>query len=488
MNTFWGEAGTTQRFPALDKDIKRDIVVIGGGIAGLLTAFFLSEEGRQVTLLEAATLYSGTTRNTTAHITALQGYIYADLAQKGKELAKLYYRSQQDAIEKYKHLIKKYNIDCDFVTIDDCIYETGEPAEGLKKEYDTLKEAGAPVELTEGGLLHFEIKDGFRLPEQAVFNPLKFLEGLPREFEIFEDSRVVRVDIKNKTVFTEKCSVQADIIIIATGFPIVDIPGWHFLRMYKSTSYALAIKTDTPLKYTLQGAPDDGLTFRPAHSNRVIIGGLGHRTGRMEGEDKYERLEEIACKNFAHAEVVRKWSANDCMTFDNVPLAGAYSKTTEGIYLITGFNKWGMANSMICSSLLCGLITGRENEYKDLFSPQRTRGNVKGVLSNTAELTKDLALKPLTPRLKTARKLSPGEGDIISYKGGKKAAYMDEEGRLHLVDPLCAHLRCRLSFNPVERTWDCPCHGSRFDIDGRIIVSPAVYPLRQEIEEEDILK
>lgn len=478
MNTFWSQAGTVQRFPALEQDIKRDIVVIGGGIAGILASYLLTEQGRQVTLLEAGTLYCGTTRNTTAHITALQGYLYARLNQQSQENAQLYYQSQEQALNKYKQLIEKHNISCDFLSMDDYLYETGEPLSGLEQEYQALKDAGAPVELlSEGKLLGIPVKGAIKLPLQATFNPLKFLEALPREWEMFEHTRILKVDVKNKILYTEKNAIQANIIIVATGFPIINIPGWHFLRMYKSSSYNLAAETEVLPNHTAQAAAQDGLTFRMAHNNKVLIGGLGHRTGRTDGSDKYGRLEQVARTFFGDVHIADKWCANDCMTFDGVPLAGCYSRFSKDIYLLTGFNKWGMANSMICASLICDLIKGEDNLYKDLFSPARARGNIRGPISNTAEVAIDLMLKPLVPPLKGEDALAPGEGGIIFYKGRKAAAYKDSTGQLHLAQPLCSHLRCELVFNPVALTWDCPCHGSRFDIDGNIIVSPAVNPI-----------
>ena len=459
-------------------NIEREIVVVGGGIAGILTSYQLAERGYKVTLVEADKLYSGVTKNTTAHIEAVQGLIYSELIKHSYNTAKHFYHSQMEAIENYQKIINRYEIDCEFERVDSYIFAINEK-EKLLKEYDALMKIGAKPKLIKNLQKFNFCADAVMVKNQAVFHPIKFLEALPKNFEIIENTRIKKIDTKLNLLFSEKGSIFAKKIIIATNFPIINIPGWYFLRMYKSTSYAVALKINQYINEIYQSTEENGLTFR-GYKDYLIIGGLDHRTGRTNYTDKYKQLENTAKEIYPDAKAEYFWSSNDCITFDGMPLIGNYSKRLNNIYIITGFNKLGMANAMASSLLIADLVEQKKNKYEELFKPTRKKHGVTSIFINSAETFKNIIIKPIAPVFKTEKSLKNNSGDIVYYKGKKRAVYKDENGELHIIKPLCAHLKCQLEFNENEKTWDCPCHGSRYDIDGNIITAPTVKKQQKE--------
>ncbi len=469
--SIWNYNRTAQGKP-LRGEHTFDIVIVGGGIAGVLTAYQLAETGHKVTLLEAESLYAGTTHNTTAHMDSIHGYLYADLIKQSAKKAALYFQSQNEAIDEYERLIKKHNINCHFSRSDSVLFSK-KNCDKLKAEYQALKAIGADVEFIGASkMLNIEVAGAIKLSSQARFHPLEFLDALPKNFEIIENTRIVKVDIKTKTLYSNDAVIHANKIIIATGFPIIDVPGFYFLRMYKSHSYTIAIDTEQRLEAMYQGDLGNSLTYRQ-FEDKIIIGGLDHRSGRVDEVNKYDRLEERAAESFADSDPTHFWSANDCITFDGVPLVGPYCKTTDDVFVITGFNKWGMTNAMAGACVLRDIINGEKNKFRPLFSPFRKKTSTGTFLNNTLTTVNNLIIKPISVPPHTAAELLPDSGDIVLIGGKKKAVYKDSDGELHICDALCKHLKCQLQFNPNTKTWDCPCHGSRFEIDGKLIIGPA---------------
>ena len=413
---------------------EKDIVIIGGGIAGMLCAYFLSGGGHEVTVIDKGKVLNGVTVNTTAHINALQGnfrYIY----KKRKKLAALYFQSQLDAVNIIEGLIDKYQIDCDFKRVDSYLY--ADKTDDLRKEYKAVKKLKMPAEYLENVKLPFfnGETDAVLLKNQAVFNPLKFLNALPQKYEIIENVKVKDVNLGKKIIYTGNYTIHAQKIIIATNFPIVNKRGLYAFKMYKSQSYAINIKTDKIFNDIYMSVNKSGLTFREG-ADGVIIGGLDHRTGRHKC-GAFDKLTEAG--GFLNGEVTNKWAANDCITFDNIPLAGYFCENYNDIFLISGFNKWGMTNSVISAKIIGDIINKRENKYIKVFSPERPK-----------------TLKILPVFLFNAL-----------YNVSKILCALFTRKK-------CPHMGCKLKFNPNTSTWDCPCHGSRFEKDGEIITCPAV--------------
>lgn len=450
---------------------ENDIVVIGGGIAGFLAAFRLSESGKNVTLIEANKLLGGVTSKTTAHIDCMESFIYSDIVKKSFENTKDFYFFQQEAIEEYEKYVQKYNVDCDFVKVDSYFYTQHMETE-LIDEFNTMKDIGAEVEFIENPTLPVgEAKVAFKLKNQAIFDPIKFLNGLPIKFEIIEDTRIIDIDFKKKILFTGTEKIKANKIIVATNFPFINFYGWYFLKMYKSQSYAVAIDKAQNINGSYLNSDESGLTFRN-HLDSVIVGGYDHRSGRVIKYQNFERLYDKGKHLSESGKCTHTWSANDCITFDHLPYVGYYSKCSKDIYVITGFNKLGMAKAMASSMLICDMINDIPNKYKKICDPLRKGQHNWDFFKNLLCTVKNLVIMPFIPPFKCARSLKKNEGKIVFYRGVKSAVYRDEQGNLHALSPYCAHLGCQLTFNADALTWDCPCHGSRFDIDGNIITAP----------------
>ncbi len=476
MESIWLSQSKENQYPKITKSCKKDIVVVGGGIAGYLTAFKLSEKGHKVALIEAKSLFKGTTGYTTAHIDALHSILYKDLLKKSIDKARLYYWSQKNAIDDYENLINQYNIQCNFNRVDSYIVAEQEDIQKLKNEYKALKAIGEDPTFFAGTDIFSEKRCALKVPYMAVFDPIKFLQALPVNFEIFENSRITDVDFFNKILYCGDIPIRAQKIIIATNFPIINVPGWYFLRMYKSTSYAVSVTSNKDLEEIYQSTSESGITLR-TYENQLIVGGLDHRTGRVDDINKYETLFKRAQTISRDAEITYNWSSNDCVTFDNIPFAGYYSKKSKDIYVITGFSKYGMANAMTASSVIADLIDKKPNKYQKLFSPNRVTP-IFTFLKNLLSVVKNLVIMPLILPVKDYKSLKKDEGRIVMYNGSKRAVYRDEEDNYHVCQALCAHLKCQLKFNMVDKTWDCPCHGSRFDIDGNLLVGPSVKNLK----------
>lgn len=426
-----------------------------------------------LTLIEAQKIYSGVTSKTTAHITTQQGHIYYDLfVKKGLKWAQLYYRSQQQALKAYKELIEKEDINCDFKIVKNYYFSNKKTT----KLYKILNKIGANVNyLGRKTIFGINATSVIEAKGQAIFHPLKFLSELKKDFEIFENTRILKIDMNNKILYADKFYVKAKRIIIATNYPIVKVKGLYFIKLYKSHSYCVSTKNIGNINGTYHSNLENGLTFRN-YNNKIIIGGLDHRTGRVNYTDKKQRFIEIAKKHF-NSKIEYFWDANDVVTYDGLPLVGQFNKRFKDIYIITGFNKWGMTNSMASAKLITDLISNKQNEFEKVFSPQRFTFKFSNFFITLGVSIFNLVIRPLTPSFLYYKRLKKGNGRIMNYKGSKKAIYRDESGRFHVCNPYCKHLGCQLRFNKNSKTWDCPCHGSRYDIDGNIITAPTVFNL-----------
>ena len=472
MKSFFLNFEYTKTYPHLSDDNKRDIVIVGGGIAGLLAAYKLSEKYK-VTLIEAGRLISGTTKDTTAHITYMQD-VFAKLYKKSKLNAKLYLESQLEGIKEIESIIKANKIDCDFKKVDEILY-TGKFHKALKKEYEVLKNLGADVELKENfETLNLKGLSAMSAKNQAVFNPLKFLTALPKNFEILENTRIMEIDTDNKILYTLNHQIRADKIIIATNFPVVNVRGFYFMKIYKSTSYAISIKCSQDIAQSFTQMKQNGLTFR-FYNDSIIIGGYDHRSGRPKLHDNFEKLEKFAIENFNKVNITDRWSANDCMTSDGIPYVGRLFKKNDDILLISGFNKWGMASSAVSANVIFEIVQNKENAYAKLFDPRRKKQILPFFLVNALSNIKNLVLKPFTCLpFKTSKGLKRGEGKIVWHERKRQAVYKDEKNKLHICNRLCSHIKCQMKFNGSNLTWECPCHGSRYDIEGNILCGPTV--------------
>ena len=426
MESVWKQTAQTTNFNTLNGNKNTDVLIIGGGIAGILCAYKFKKAGVDCILVEADKICNGITKNTTAKITLGHGLIYDKLINSfGKEEAQLYLKAQIRAGEEYTRLCK--NLDCDYEVKDSYVYSLTDKNKVLN-EVAALKRLGVDAEFVESSELPINIKGGVRVKDQAQFHPLKFLYEIAKDLPIFENTKVL--EIMPQKVITNRGEITYKKMIIATHFPILNKHGSYFLKLYQHRSYVVAIKGARQINGMYVDELDTGLSFR-SYGDLLLLGGGGHRTGKQGG--CWRELEKFTKKHYPNAKIVQKWATQDCMSLDGVAYIGQYSKNTPNVFVATGFNKWGITNSMVASDILFDLVTGKTNAYAKVFSPSRSILHPQLAI-NVFESTLGL-ITPTAPR--------------------------------------CPHLGCALKYNPAEHSWDCSCHGSRFSENGKLLDNPA---------------
>lgn len=479
MKSVWSESCKFRKREALNKDIKTDVLVIGAGIAGILTAYMLKQKGRDVVLIDAAEIASGNTKNTTAKITSQHDLIYSKLITEfGEEKARQYAKANELAIKKYKEIIEDKRIECDFEEKPAYVYSLNE-VDVLKEEAKVAKNLGIDAEFVQEVNLPFKIKGAVKFNNQAQFNPLKFLKGISNELVIYENTRAL--EIKENLVVTSGGNITANNIVVATHYPIMNAPGYYFMKMHQERSYVLALENTSEIDGMYIDLNKEGYSFR-TYNNLLLLGGISHRTGENEEGGSYDELRKVAKRLYPKAKEKYYWSAQDCMTIDGIPYIGRYSSETPNIYVATGFNKWGMTSSMVSAMIISDMILEKENDFSEIFSPRRfdLSLSINNIANDLIETAKNFIAQKVYIPSSEIEHIKNGHGGIIEYNGEKVGVYKNKEGKEFFVSTKCTHLGCQLSWNSDELTWDCPCHGSRFDYKGRLIGSPATKDLVED--------
>lgn len=479
MKSVWSESCKFRKREALNKDIKTDVLVIGAGIAGVLTAYMLKQKGREVVVIDAAEIASGNTKNTTAKITSQHDLIYSKLiAEFGEEKARQYAKANELAIKKYKEIIEDKRIECDFEEKPAYVYSLNE-IDVLKEEVEAAKNLGIDAEFVDEANLPFKINGAVKFNNQAQFNPLKFLKGISNELIIYENTRAL--EIKENLVVTSGGNITANNIVVATHYPIMNAPGYYFMKMHQERSYVLALENTSEIDGMYIDLNKEGYSFR-TYNNLLLLGGISHRTGENEEGGSYDELRKVAKKLYPKAKEKYYWSAQDCMTIDGIPYIGRYSSETPNIYVATGFNKWGMTSSMVSAMIISNMILEKENDFSEIFSPRRfdLSLSINNIANDLIETAKNFIAQKVSIPSSEIEHIKNGHGGIIEYNGEKVGIYKNKEGKEFFVSTKCTHLGCQLSWNADELTWDCPCHGSRFDYKGRLIGSPATKDLVED--------
>lgn len=509
MESIWTKQTCLKEREQLKEDISVETAVLGGGMSGILTAYFLRKKGVNAVVLEAEQIGSGQTKNTTAKITLQHGAIYHKLIEKfGEEQAGMYARANMLAIEEYHKLIEEKNIECGLRMAPAYLYAGKEAGtELLQKEAKAAECLGIKNHLTTDTELPFPIKAALKFEQQACFHPLQFLAAVAEEVPVYEHTQVIGIeesdgkqvlvckkshkktsdatadfrqtDMEKETAFGSEdgkweVKVLADNIVVATHYPIFNMQGCYFLRMHQERSYVLALRNAAAMDGMYYGVEEGTYSFRSAEEF-LLLGGGSHRTGDNTQGGQYQKLREAAGRYYPAAEEAAVWSAQDCMTLDGVPYIGLYAQSKPNWYVCTGFGKWGMTSSMVSAMLLSEKIRGESTSYEQIFSPQRfvLSASAKTLMEETIEAAKGLTKQFILPADFKAEEVAKGEGKIIEWKGEKLGAYRDEKGALFLVSAKCPHLGCQLEWNPEEKSFDCPCHGSRFSYTGELIDNPA---------------
>lgn len=431
MGSIWTKNVELPEFDALRGDIQTDVLVIGGGIAGLLCAYRLKQAGIKAVVTEATCICGGITKDTTAKITSQHGLIYDKLIRRfGVEKAGLYLRANEEALEQYREMCR--TIDCDFSEQDSYVYSTSHP-DRIRRELEAMERLHFPAEPAVADALPFSAS-AIKFPHQAQFQPLKFLSAVAKELTVYEHTPVRElIGTKAKT---DSGSITAEKIVVATHFPFLNKHGSYFLKLYQQRSYVLALSGAPDVRGMYIDEAENGLSFRN-YNGLLLLGGGGHRTGKEGGG--WRELSSFAARHYPNAKTVAHWATQDCMTLDGIPYIGRYSRNTPDLFVTTGYQKWGMTTAMLSASLLTDLILGNSNPYAELFSPSRT------VLRPQLAIN---ALEAITNLITVAPKR-------------------------------CPHMGCALVWNSQEHSWDCPCHGSRFTADGALIDNPATGDLKR---------
>lgn len=474
MESIWSKTTELPAFPSLADDLHTDVAVIGGGMAGLLIAQELKKNGYQVTVLEANKIGSGQTQSTTAKITSSHRLIYQELiANRGIELAKQYADANQKAVNQYEKIIRDYEIECKYQKKTSYLYSQTD-AHIIEKEVDSARKLGINAAFTMNHTLPFPIKGAVAFEEQAQFHPLQFIKGMIDPLTIYENTNVKSVE-ENK-IITDSGTVTAESVVFATHYPFINMPGYFFMRMHQERSYVMALRNAQEMEGMYLGVDrDNSLSFRN-YNEYLLIGGGAHRTGENAAGEQIRMLKEQSTIWWPQSEIAETWSAQDCMTLDDVPYIGRYSSSKPNWYVATGFGKWGMTSSMVAAIIISDLIMEKENPYAQVFSPQRSLKTMglKKIAVEGFTSTKGLIRQNFKSPKQTVEELPAGHGGIVSYNGKKLGAYKNQEGEVFLVTTKCPHLGCQLEWNPADLSWECPCHGSRFDYHGNLLDNPSM--------------
>lgn len=474
------ETGTTVQ-ARMPLPSRADVVVIGAGLAGLLTAWELRQSGLEVVVLEAAAPASGQTGHSTAKATAQHGACYSRLLREvGEEQAALYAQANLEAVDRLRDLCRQLGVGDCFEDRDSFLYSTAQPSPLLEEEARACERLGLATRLLTGRELSlpFPAKTALGLSGQGQLDPLRLSLRLAGELEVH--AGVPALAVEGGRVATPRGTIQAEHVVAAVHFPWRELPGAYSLRMYQQRSYVVALEGVPQLEGTYLEADPPGHSLRSA-GKLLLLGGEGHRTGENPSPGNYHRLLCQAQEWFPGCREVARWSAQDCMTLDGIPYIGQCGADSPGLYVATGFGKWGMSSSMVSALLLRDLILNRDNPWAQVFSPQRGNlaASAPNFLKNGGKAAKGLAKRLTLPREKLEQ-LAPGQGAVVDYEGESAAVYRDPEGEFFILPACCPHLGCRLEWNPEERTWECPCHGSRFDYTGKCLDGPSQQDLEQE--------
>jgi glycine/D-amino acid oxidase-like deaminating enzyme/nitrite reductase/ring-hydroxylating ferredoxin subunit len=487
--SYWVDSTPETAYPVLDHDVTVDVAVIGGGIAGVSTALFLKRAGLKVALVESRQIGHGATGYTTAKVTSQHGLIYDHLTKSfGTEGARLYGEANEAAISRMEQLIEEYGIECDWERLPAYVYAADdEEREKIVAEVAAAQAAALPASFEKRAPLPFPTTGAVKFTNQAQFHPLKYLQALATQIPgkgsyAFENSRVNDVDEHPQCVVkTASGQVTAGEVVVATHYPFLDRGGF-FAKVHPDRSYALAAWITGELPegmFISAGSPTESIrSFQTEEGRLLQVGGHGHTPGSGKPRESLAALAEFAERHWRVDSYPYWWAAQDPMPLDGVPYVGRLSPLTEHLWTATGFRKWGMTNGTVAAMILTDRLTGKENPRADLFDSERTKpaASIKRFLTENAKT----GLHFVGDRLKAAKRLdelAAGEGGIVRAGGQTVAAYRDEHGKVHAVSPVCTHLGCHVGWNDLEKTWDCPCHGSRYDYHGRVIQGPAVKDL-----------
>lgn len=492
--SYWYQDVKLPSFKELDQSIKTEVAIIGAGMTGITTAYLLSQKGLKVTVIDAGSVISSTSGHTTAKITIQHGLIYNQLIKNfNLETAKKYFQANKNALEYIKKTIKKHEIMCDFSLEDAYLYTNSqEYLEKVKKEAKAYEQIGIEHSVIKELPIPLSIKEGIMIKDQAQFHPVKYLRALideciKNDVEFYDNTTAIDVEYTDYPIVLTKNNhrINCDYLISASHYPFYDGQAFFPTRMYADRSYITAYRYDQEFSggmYISAESPNRSIrrTVNDSGEQFLLIGGESHKVG--QGEETifhYEALQEFAKETFNVNHCLYRWSAQDLVTLDDIPYIGPITEGKENILVATGYRKWGMTTSTVAAQIMADIVTKSENDYKNIFSPARKISNqaIKNFVKYNADVAKHL-IKGKMEYVKSHKDLPKDSAALIRINGKRSGVYRDPNDKLHAVDTTCTHLGCEVNWNDGERTWDCPCHGSRFSYTGEVIEGPAKKPLK----------
>jgi glycine/D-amino acid oxidase-like deaminating enzyme/nitrite reductase/ring-hydroxylating ferredoxin subunit len=488
--SLWLKTAKRSPFPALRRDLEVDVAVIGGGIAGITAALLLKREGMSVAVLEAYRVGAGVTGANTAKASALQGTVYSTIRRRhGADGAGDYAAASLAGVGLIETLAREERIDCDLHRRDAFTFAAKDSERGsVESEAEAAREAGLRAELVEDADLPFETAGAVRLPDQIEFHPVKYTRGLAAAVHgdgshVFENTRVVGVDDDDPCRLQTAAgrTVTADRVVVATHYPLLD-RGVFFARLEPMRSYCIAarIRGELPQGMSISaGSPTRSVR---SWGDLLIVGGEGHSAGaRKATPDRFSNLEEYARRHWDVQKVTHRWSAQDPIPYDHLPIVGRYTPRTSRLFVSSGYMKWGLSGAGFGALLLRDLLTGRDNPWAERFAPTRfnLRSTPKLAQMNAKVGVEFFGDRVIPARTGSAKGVPKGEARVVRDRFGKTGVFRADDGTVHAVSLRCTHLGCLCRWNDAERSWDCPCHGSRFDVDGTVLEGPAVKPLER---------
>lgn len=536
MKTYWIDNSKEEKvYETLQQDTETDICIIGGGLTGITTAYYLNKYKIKNVVLEKGKICQKASGHSTAKITSQHGLFYKYLIDsEGEEFARKYYEANQKAISEIKRIIIEENIECELEDKSAYVFtQSIQDVQKIKDEVEAVKKIGGKANLLEGAdieinkisrkndnielfknemgvesienqklkkILPIKALAEIEFPNQAQFNPYKYATSLAkicdiRGTKIYENSKAVEVHPLNRgyeITLENGCKVKAKYIVLATKYPFIDFPGYHFLKMYQVTSNVIVVEPKEEADFGMYINSEEPAislrTIKNGEKRLVMVAGFNHKTGaKIDLSNSYYYLEKVARSLYPNCEVKYKWNTEDAIPLDKIPYIGEFSKEMPRVYVATGYKKWGITTSNIAAKIIVDKIMERENEYGELFRATRLEPikNIKELGNMIKESVNSLVINKLKSPKETIEQVGNDEGKIVEIDGEKVGVYKDKEGKIFKIKPVCQHLGCELSWNNLDKTWDCPCHGSRYDYKGNLIYGPSVKNLETILDKED---
>lgn len=486
FNSLWRKSINTNNYNNKIDDFEVDVLIIGAGISGISTAFYLKDSNLNTCIIESNKIASGTTSLTTGKITYLQDTIYSDLeSMHDFDTSKKYLESQLYASKLIKENIEKYNIDCDYIENDSYIFSVNdEDKHKINKEYDFFKKVNIDVKLVDELPITFPCTYGLRVNNTAVFNPVKYINKLVNiikdNIKIYENVRALKINKENSyyIVKTTSNNIKAKYVIVCTHYPFFVLPGLIPFKTHVEKSHVIASKIKKIEKFNAISIGKNiySIRYHKDKDSYIIFAGESYKmSNHINYEERQKELEEKFKDNFK-SNIDYEWSIHDLTSNDLLPMIGKVNYDNPNLLIATAFNKWGMTNGVLSGKILSDIILGNNNKFIDLFNPKRSITIKRSInfLTDGFNISKIY----FGTKLNKNRSFYNNNVKFENIDGKSYGIYIDKNGKKHIVRNLCPHLKCSLVFNYMDKTWDCPCHGSRFDIDGNVIKGPSVYDIK----------